>query len=95
MIMKWDGVTSNQYDEIRKSVNWEGDNPKGGNFHVCSFGNNAMHITDIWDSAEDFNNFVQQRLMPGVMAAGIAGQPQVEIYPMHALYLPDPSRLVK
>src|SRR5690348_4201436 len=94
MIMKWDGVTPAQYEKVRKSVNWEGNQPKGGRFHVACFGNNALRVTDIWDSADDFNNFVQNRLMPGVAQAGIAGQPQVEIYPVHAIYNPDPKALV-
>ncbi len=95
MIMKWDGVTPAQYEQVRKSVNWEGNRPKGGVFHVSAFGNNALRITDIWDTADDFNNFVQHRLTPGVKAAGIAGDPQVEIYPLHALYVPAPQELVK
>jgi hypothetical protein len=95
MIMKWDGLTPAQYEQIRKSVNWEGDRPQGANFHVAAFGNNALHVTDIWDSADDFNNFVQHRLMPGVMAAGIPGMPQVDIYPIHAVYAPDPMHLAQ
>lgn len=93
MIMKWDGVTPAQYEEVRKLVNWEGDRPKGGIFHVASFGNSALHVTDIWQSADDFNNFVQSRLMPGVEKAGIKGQPQVETYPIHALFIPDFQQL--
>ena len=67
MIMKWQGITASQYDEVRKIVNWEGNRPKGAIFHVASFGDNALHVTDIWESADDFNDFVQNRLMPGVM----------------------------
>lgn len=94
MIMKWDGVTPAQYEQVRKSVNWEDNKPNGAVFHVAAFGNNALRVTDIWESADDFNNFVQKRLMPGVAQAGIAGQPQVEIYPVHAIYAPDPKNLV-
>ena len=94
MIMKWDGVTTAQYEQVRKSVNWEGNKPNGAVFHVAAFGNNALRVTDIWESADDFNNFVQKRLMPGVAQAGIAGQPQVEIYPVHAIYNPDPKNLI-
>ena len=94
MSMKWDGVTPDQYEKVRKSVNWEGNRPKGANFHVACFGNNALRVTDIWDSADDFNNFVQDRLTSGVAQAGIAGQPQVEIFPVHAIYNPDPKALV-
>lgn len=94
MIMKWEGVTADQYEKIRKTVNWEGEQPPGSMFHVAAFGNNALHVTDIWESAEQFGSFVQSRLMPGVQQAGIASQPHVEIYPMHALYVPNAGALV-
>lgn len=93
MIMKWDGVTPAQYEQIRKSVNWEGNKPKGAIFHVASFGNGALHVTDIWESADDFNSFVQTRLMPGVAQAGIKGQPQAETYSVHAVYVADAGQL--
>ena len=93
MMMKWDGVTTAQYEQLRKIVNWEGNKPKGAVFHVAAFGSNAIRVTDIWESADDFNSFVQNRLMPGVAQAGIAGQPQVEVYPLHAIYVPNPNNL--
>ena|SRR6185436_11678277 len=93
MIMKWQGITASQYDEVRKIVNWEGNRPKGAIFHVASFGDNALHVTDIWESADDFNDFVQNRLMPGVMQVGVPGQPQVETFPIHAIYVADPQQL--
>ena len=93
MIMKWDGVSPDQYEQVRKQVNWEGDKPKGAIFHVASFGDNALRVTDIWESADDFNSFVQSRLMPGVAQAGIQGQPQVETFPVHAIYVADADKL--
>ena len=93
MIMKWEGATPDQYDELRKLVNWEGDAPKGGVLHVAGFSNNTLRITDIWESEDDFNNFVQNRLMPGVAQLEIKGEPQVEMFPVHALFVADPERL--
>jgi hypothetical protein len=93
MIMKWDGMTIAQYEQIRKQIDWEGNKPKGAIFHVVSFGNNALHITDIWESADDFNAFVQTRLMPGVAELGFTGQPQVEMFPVHTIYVADAQKL--
>ena len=45
-------------------------------------------MTDIWESAEQFQQFVDQRLMPGVKQVGIQGEPQVEIYPTHRIFAP-------
>ncbi len=91
--LKWDGATPDQYDELRKLVNWEANRPKGGVFHVAGFSNNTLRITDIWESEQDFNDFVQNRLMPGVAQLGIQGEPQVEMFPVHAIFVPDAQRL--
>ena len=37
MIMKWQGVTPDQYDRVRELVNWEGNVPPGAQFHVIGF----------------------------------------------------------
>jgi heme-degrading monooxygenase HmoA len=93
MVMNWDGITPEQYEEVRKTANWEGNVPKGAVFHMAGFHNNELRVTDIWESAEDFNSFVQHRLMPATAAAGATGEPQVEIFPVHAIFAPVPNRL--
>jgi hypothetical protein len=66
MNMRWQGVTAEQYDQARELVNWEGDVPDGAKFHVASFDGTGLRVTDVWASADHFNRFVEQRLMPGV-----------------------------
>jgi hypothetical protein len=92
MLMKWEGIIPSQYDELRKDVHWEGNMPKGAVFHVAAFGNNAIHVTDIWESADEMNSFIQNRLMPAVMKMGITSQPQVETFPVHAIFIPALQR---
>jgi hypothetical protein len=60
MILEWDGVTPERYDAVRKRVNWEGEPPIGGLYHVAAFDDRGLHITDVWSSAEEFDAFVQQ-----------------------------------
>ena len=93
MLMKWDGVTPDQYEKLRGIVKWETDHPKGAVFHVAAFDADGIRVTDIWDSADDFNNFVQSRLMPGTNEVGIGGAPQVEILPAYAIFVPDSQGL--
>ena len=92
MNMKWAGFTKDQYEAIRKTVHWESNVPKGAVFHVAGFDKNGARVTDIWESEEEFNTFVKERLMPGTKAAGIPGEPQVEIYPLHATFVPALQR---
>ena len=91
--MKWEGVTKEHYETMRKTVQWEPDVPKGAVFHVAAFTDTGCRVTDIWESAEDLNNFVQNRLMPGAIAANVPGQPEVEVYPAHAIFVPALQKL--
>ena len=88
MIMTWKGITREQYEAARKLVNWEGNVPKGALFHVAAFDKEGARVTDVWEKAEDFDSFLKSRLMPGVKQVGIKGEPQVEIYPTHAIFAP-------
>jgi len=88
MKMKWDGVTPEQYDDAREKVRWEQEPAEGGLHHVAWFENGALMVIDVWETAEDFQRFVDQRLMPGVEAIGIPGQPEVDIQPVHAVFDP-------
>lgn len=91
--MKWDGVTKDHYEAMRKSVQWEPDVPKGAVFHVAAFTDKGIRVTDIWESPEELNEFVEKRLMPGAIAANVPGQPEVEVYPVHAIFCPDTQKL--
>jgi hypothetical protein len=93
MMMRWAGVTSEQYDAVRKIVDWEGNPAPGGLFHVAGFDDAGLHVTDIWERSEDFQAFVADRLMPGVKQVGIPGEPMVEIVPVHALFAPAFKRV--
>jgi hypothetical protein len=88
MIMSWPGVSLEQYDAVKADVNWEGERPVGGVLHATAHDGNGLRITDVWESAEAFQTFVDGRLMPGVAKAGLAGEPHVEVYPLHDLYTP-------
>lgn len=41
----------------------------------------------IWESEEDFKNYVQNRLMP-VIGKLAKGEPKIEIIPLHTLFIP-------
>jgi hypothetical protein len=91
MLMRWDGVSLEQYDQVRQIVGWEREHPDGGRFHVASHDGKALRVTDIWESGEKFQEFVDQRLMPGVAQVGLPGEPDIEVYPAHAIFTPGYS----
>ncbi len=86
--LRWAGVKPEHYDEIRDLVHWEGDKPRGAIFHCAAFDETGARITDVWETAEDFDAFVGTRLMPAVQKVGITTEPSVEVHPAHAIFAP-------
>ena len=91
VLMHWPEVTPEQYQQARSVVNWEGSHPKGAKFHVAWFAADGFHVLDLWDSREDFEAFVRDRLTPGVQEIGIKGQPSVQFETATAIFAPNPS----
>jgi len=89
MLMHWPEVSREQYEQARREIDWEGQVPQGAKFHVAWFGDDGLHVLDLWDSAEDFQRFAEQRLAPGVQKIGIQGQPQVEFAEAAAVFAPN------
>jgi hypothetical protein len=88
MIMTWKGATLDQYREAKRIVDWENAPAAGGRMHATAHDGESLRITDVWDSAEQFQAFVNDRLMPGIADLGMPGQPDVEIYPLEDLWIP-------
>ena len=81
MQMEWPGVTAEQYEQVRVGTNFEIEWPVGGIFHVAALDGDKLRVTDVWESPEAFNSFVETRLMPCVASLGITSQPEVTILP--------------
>jgi hypothetical protein len=88
MTMEWAGVTRDQYDSVRKIVDFEGNPPKGALFHVAAADDKGLRVVDLWETAEDFQAFVEKRLMPGVQQVGIQSEPKVAVHPAHNVFTP-------
>jgi hypothetical protein len=88
MNMKWRGVTPEQYEAARAKIDWEGQPADGGLFHVAWFDDDGLRVVDLWESAEQFQRFTEERLMPGVQEIGIEGEPEVEMTEAHAVFTP-------
>jgi len=89
MSMHWPEVSPEQYEAVRKEVNWEGNAPDGGKFHLAWFADDGFRVLDLWESPQQFQRFVDERLMPGVQKVGVQGQPNVQLSESHALFVPN------
>jgi hypothetical protein len=76
-------VTKDDYDALRKEIDWENSWAPGAIIHVASVDDaGRIHVADVWESAEKMNAFVGQRLMPAFQKLGL-NPPNVEVYPTH------------
>lgn len=87
MFMRWTGVTPEQYDTVRDTVGWEETAPAGSQVHVAWFDDEALNVTDVWDSEQAFQTFFAERLAPAVEKAGITGQPESEFRPLYRRFV--------
>jgi hypothetical protein len=72
------------YESLRKEVDWEHNHPRGGIFHADAFDNsgNNIRVAEVWESEEDLNKFVNERLMPAMQQSKVP-PPQTEIFQIH------------
>jgi hypothetical protein len=80
-IFTGNNITKQMYETLRKEVDWEHNHPAGLVLHSAAFDNsgNNVRVADIWESEEQLNNFVSNRLMP-VMQKGQVPPPKVGIF---------------
>jgi|SRR6266850_6136883 len=89
MSMEWAGVTKDQYNQVMRTLDLDKNPPAGGVFHVAGFTTGTLHVLDVWESQQAFEKFQKDRLTPAAQKAGIAGQPKVQFYPAHNIYVPN------
>ena len=95
MMIEWPGVTKEQYNSVMGTLGLDAKPPAGGMFHVAGFTGSSLRVLDIWDSQQAFELFQQERLMSAVQKAGIKGQPNVQYFPVHNIYVSNQEAIRK
>jgi hypothetical protein len=88
VIQEWpvepgDRSTTN-YDAVHERV-MQGEAPQGLLAHTAGFDGDRFRVFEVWQSRDDFDRFVQDRLLPIVESVGGADAPPPETrdYPLH------------
>jgi hypothetical protein len=77
-------ATPDEYDQVNEKLGAE--TPEGAILHAaCDLGGGRMRAIDVWESAENYQSFVQDKLIPAIAEvnpdAPQAGEPEIrEIY---------------
>jgi hypothetical protein len=79
-----DRSTTN-YDAVSERLQALGEPPAGMLVHTAGFTGNGFRIFEVWESREDYERFVEERLMPLIQEVAPADdrQPQQTIYELH------------
>lgn len=78
-------INVDQYEELRRAVNWEKQHPPGAMLHAAAFDENGhLRAVDIWASEGEMAHFMAEKLAPAAEKLGIE-LPTVDTYPIQNL----------
>lgn len=79
--------SADDYDKTNEKVDAKGDPPAGLLVHTAEDAGGRMRIVDVWESAEQFESFSQERIAPAVaeVLGDDAPPPSIEIRELHNL----------
>lgn len=88
MRARWPEVTPEAYNQATELLNMQANPPAGLLCHIAALDNGSITVYDLWESAEDFQSWVEGRLRTAVEQVGIAGEPNIEMLPTHNIFMP-------
>lgn len=80
-ILDFDG-TLDQYDEVVEKMGLGGKTAPGGIYHWVAETDDGFRVVDVWESAEAFQKFSEEKIGPLSAEAGL-GEPKVSQYEVH------------
>jgi hypothetical protein len=85
VVQEFDGGTLEQYDQIVAGLGLTPGGPgaAGGMFHWVTAVDGGIRVTDVWESAEQFQAFAQEKIGPLAAQAGITSPPRITMYEVH------------
>jgi hypothetical protein len=91
MMMRWDGLTVDQYEQALEKVGWDRNVPDGAKLHVSGFSDGGLNVLDVWESPEAFQAFLDHRLGPAVPGDRYSGRARRALLPNARLLRTSPG----
>jgi hypothetical protein len=60
-----------------------GPGAPGGLFHWVTATDDGLRVTDVWETAEQFQEFADTKIGPITQEVGVDGPPQITMYEVH------------
>jgi hypothetical protein len=84
--VKLAGVTEEQFDAVDQVIGT--DPPDGLIFHASGPIEGGWGVLDFWESREQFDRFISERVAPAMAQAGASAQPDIHEFPVHEYQKP-------
>jgi hypothetical protein len=85
IVMDFEGGTLEQYDEILERMGFArgGEGVVGGLFHWVTKTDTGIRVTDVWETAEQYQEFAEEHIGPITQEVGVPAPPQLTFYDVH------------
>jgi hypothetical protein len=94
--MDFKDATLEQYDQVIERMGFTPGgvgSRDGGLFHWVTATDDGIRVTDVWETAEQFQRFAEEEIGPITQAVGVPSPPQLTFYDVHSyLTTPVPQR---
>jgi hypothetical protein len=92
-VMQFTGATLEQYDQVIEKMGFApgGAGAPGGLFHWVAATDDGLLVTDVWETAEQFQQFADEQIGPITQEVGFAGPPEVTIHELHNYLTAGPT----
>lgn len=79
------GATLDQYDQVLDKMGFVhgGAGGPGMVFHVARTTDDGFHVTDVWESAGQFQEFAETTLRPLSREVGMSAEPTITIHEVY------------
>ena len=84
-VLDFEGGTLDQYDQVIEKMGFTPGGPgaPAGMFHWVTATDDGIRVTDVWESAEAFQKFSDEKIGPITQEVGIPNPPTVSSHEVH------------
>jgi hypothetical protein len=93
MLTRYAGANIDQFDDALAACHLDADPPVGQILHAVVQTPEGIETWDVWQTEETAHAFVEQRLAPALRDVGINEEPEIRVYALHNLFVPDMDTL--
>lgn len=82
------GMTAEEYGRVMNRLGVEHDPALGIYIHMTAKTDSGFRVIEVWESGEEFEAFLANRLAPAAEAEHVVREMHVRIEPLHNLFAP-------